>query len=276
MSNDTQASHLEELQQTAGVLEQILEVMPDDLFTLRALFGVTLDLGPSEKVFEYLTRLDDLARSMQDIETIHFVLEQYKALDDGSPDIQPRIGRLGTLLESLGAAPEPAVKVKPGRALSGTEAIEPEMALAWELLQDGQLSQEEYSGVVHDLTEMSSRQMGVPVTVLHILTDRQFSRFEKLMTHLCLKNNMPIIDLRQFEEAGDCSGLLSLEFMSRCAALPFATVGNDVLIGVLNPHDRSLVRRVEQMTGRRCHPYLVKPEEYDERLGLMKKAAEEK
>jgi len=273
MAEVMEKNGIEELKQTAEMLEQILEVMPDDLFTLRALYDTTLHLEQPEKAFDYLTRLDDLARSTQNLENVHFVLNQYKALEDASPEVQARIGRLSELLESLGEeAPDIAPDVKTGAVLSGTEVIESEMKMAWELLQDEQLSQEEYSGVLHDLTEMASRQLGVPVTVLHVLHDRQFSRFEKLLTHLCQKKNIPIINLSQFEEQEDLYQLVSLEFMGRCAVMPFAAVGEDLLVGVLNPYDRTLVNRVEKMTGRRCHPYLVMPQEYDERLGLMKKA----
>lgn len=266
---------MEELQRTAEMLEQILEVMPDDLLTLRALYDIALQLERVEKALDYLARLDDLARSTQNLETIHFVLDQYKALETDAPEVLARIGRLSVLLENLGEAPETGTEVKAGAVLSGTEAIEPEMALAWELLQDEQLSQEEYSEVLHDLTEMSARQVGVPVTVLHVLHDRQFSRFEKLMSHLCQKKNIPIISLSQFDEQEELYHLLSVEFMSRCAIIPFATIGDDLLVGVLNPYEHTLMRRVEQMTGKRCHPYLVTPEEYDERLGVIKKAAQE-
>jgi len=275
MAKVTEKNGIEELQQTAEMLEQILEVMPDDLLTLRALYDTALQLDQPEKVFDYLSRLDDLARSSQNLENIHFVLNQYKALEVSSPEVQARIGRLGALLESLGEAPEAAPDVRPGTVLSGTEAIESEMALAWELLQDEQLSQEEYSGVVHDLTEMSSRQLGVPVTVLHVLHDRQFSRFEKLMTHLCQKKHIPIISLGQFEEQEHLYQLVSIEFMSRFAVMPFSAVGNDLMVGVLNPYDSMLLGRVAEMTGKRCHPYMVTPQEYDERLSLMKKALED-
>lgn len=272
MAGNPEKNGLEELRQTAEVLEQILEVMPDDLLTLRALYYTTLQLEQPEKAFDYLIRLDDLARATQSIETVHFVLDQYRGLDAISPAVQSRIGRLAVLLEGLGEKPAVEAAPAPRKIISGTEAIEPEMALAWDLLQDGQLSQEEYSNVLHDLAEMSSRQMSVPVTVLHVLVDRQFSRFEKLLTHLSHKNNIPLIRLGLFDEQEHLNRLASVEFMSRCAAMPFAEVGQDLLVGVLNPCNTDPVRRLEQMTGRRCRPYLVTPEDYDERLGLIRKA----
>lgn len=269
MSEPTDAR--EELQQTAAMLEQILEVMPDDLFTLRALYETSLKMELPEKAFECLKRLDDAARAAQNPEIIAFVLNQYASIVDAMPEVQKRIDRLqelqmvADLMSSSAPAKPPSVR---------TGGIESEMALAWELFQDEQLTQEEYSNVLHDLTEMSARKVSVPVTVLHILHDRNFSRFDRLMTHLCQKSGVPIIALSQFDEREDLREVLPLTFISRHGALPFAQVGGDLLLAVLNPLDKGLTDLASQTAGRRCHAYLVSPQEYDQRLAQIKKALE--
>ncbi|MBI9021315.1 MAG: hypothetical protein JEZ10_08700 [Verrucomicrobia bacterium] len=258
----------EELEQTAAMLEQILEVMPEDLTTLRALYETSLKLELPERALESLTRLDDLARSTQNSEMIDFVLNQYAAIAEDSAEIQGRINRLHEVQNMI----SPVADTRAAAPGAGGD-LEAEMALAWDLFQDDQLVQEEYSTVLHDLTEMSSNKMGVPVTVLHILHDRQFSRFERLMTHLCQKSNVPIIDLSRFEEDEELSRLLPLDFISRHGALPFSEVGGDLLLAVLNPFDLGVIQRAEGLSGRRCHPYLVTPSDYDQRLGKIKAAA---
>ncbi len=259
----------EELEQTAAMLEQILEVMPEDLTTLRALYEMSLKLERSEKAFETLTRLDDLARSSQDGETIAFVLNQYASIAEDSPEMKGRMDRLTELQSVLAPAADDS-SAATSSGMGGT--LESEMALAWDLFQDEQLVQEEYSSVLHDLTEMSSKDMGVPVTVLHILHDRQFSRFERLMSHLCQKSEVPIMALSRFEENEDIHQALPIDFMSRNGAMPFAEVGDELLLAVLNPFDRGVVTRAEELSGKRCHPYLVTPGEYDQRLGKIKQA----
>ena len=259
----------EELMQTAEMLEQILEVMPEDLFTLHALYGTYLKLEMPEKAFDCLKRLDDGARTLQNNEMIRFVLNQYEPLADDMPDIALRMERLRALLsgaDSPDSIPEEDTPVERG---SGIEA---EMAMAWDLLQDEQLTHEEYSNVLHDLSEMSSRQVGVPITVLHILQDRNFSRFERLMTHLCQKGGVPIVPLSQFDEREELRTALPLDFISRNGALPFSEVGDDLLLAVLNPFDKELLAQASEMSGRRCHAYLVSPQEYDLRLEEIKKA----
>jgi hypothetical protein len=261
----------EELQKTVEALEQILEVMPDDLFTLRALYETCLKLQLPEKAVDSLHRLDDAARAAQDAGTIAFVIEQYQSIEDEVPEVRRRIDRLRELQmvsdligENVSVRETPAMPVKKG--------LEAEMALAWDLFQDEQLSQEEYSSVLHDLTEMSSGEMTVPVTVLHILHDRNFSRFERLMTYLCRKSDVPVMSLGQYDENEELCRLLPLDFMTHHGALPFARVGTDLQLAVLNPFDRELVDEVSRLVGCRCHPFLVTPQEYDQRLAAIRKA----
>jgi len=267
----------ENLEQTAIMLEQILEVMPEDLFTLRALYETSLKLEQPEKAFDTLTKLDDFSRSTQNAEMIDFVLNQYASIAGDSSDVQGRISRLEEMKDVVGllnAEKVPVARPKSeGTAVAGEGGrLDAEMALAWDLFQDEQLTQEEYSNILHDLTEMSSRQMGVPVTVLHILHDRQFSRFERLMTHLCQKYEVPIMALSQFEDNEEISQQLPFDFTSRNGVIPFAKVGSDLLVGILNPLDKELLQEAEALSGLRCHPYLVAPEEYDRQLGKVKLA----
>ena len=259
----------EELEQSVIMLEQILEVMPEGLTTLRALYEMSLELEQPEKALETLTRLDELARSTQDGETISFVISQYVSIAEDSPEMKGRMDRLIELQKVIDPAVTDTGSATPDGA-GGT--LEAEMALAWDLFQDKQLTQEEYSSVLHDLTEMSSQDMGVPVTVLHILHDRQFSRFERLLSHLSQKGNVPIMALSRFEENEKVERVLSVDFMATNGALPFAEVGEELLLAVLNPFDKGVLAQAESLSGRTCHPYLVAPDEYDLRLAAIKKS----
>ncbi len=255
----------EGLEQNIEMLEQILEVMPDDLFTMRALFEASLKLQQPEKAFATLQRLDDLSRSAGNLEMIDYVLVQYASIAEGDGEIQLRVERLSAVKHALAPEPDEAAGESVAAAAGGGR-VEAEMALAWELYQDGILTQEEYSYILHDLTELSGNKMDVPVTVLHILHDRQFSRFDRLMTHLCQRYSMPVMALSQFEDNEEISRQLPVDFMSANGAIPFARVGRDLLVGVLNPMDRDLLRDAERLAGCTCHRYLVHPEEYDRQL----------
>lgn len=274
MADETKTEEIKQLEQVVETLEQILEVMPEDYSTLHTLYETFIKLQQPEKAFEYLDRLADFSTRTQNQEGVVFVLQQYDALEDPGSEVEGRKAQLRALL-TVTPDGEPAAeesKVEGGAEAPATPDIDAEMALAWDLYQDEQLTQEEYSNVLHDLTEMSSRSVGVPLTVLHVLHDRQFSRFERLMTYLCEKTEIPIISLASYEENEDLNGVLPLKFLTQRGVLPFAAIGEDLLVAVLNPFDKARLGDAEKAAGRHCHPYLVPPNEYDERLALVKKA----
>lgn len=78
--------------------------------------------------------------------------------------------------------------------------------------------------------------------------------------------------LSQFDEREELREVFPLEFISHHGALPFAQIGSDLLLAVLNPLDKDLLRRAGELAGRRCHAYLVTPQEYDQRLAQIKQA----
>jgi len=270
--NEQDSSSQGALGQNIEMLEQILEVMPDDLVTLRALYETSVKLGDSEKAFKTLTRLDDQARAAQNADMIDFVLQQYEQIGDDSSEIQGRMARLREIKTASGLLQDEAESAAPAaeRRQDGDSRLDAEMALAWDLFQDDQLSQDEYSNVLHDLTELSSQHMGVPVTVLHILRDRQFGRMERMITHLSQKHEIPVMMLSFFEGNEDACRQMPLEFVSGNAILPFEKVGGELLVAVLNPLDHDLVEEAQALCGTRCHRYLVSPDEYDQQIARLK------
>ncbi len=276
MADKIKTEEIKQLEQMVETLEQILEVMPEDYFTLHTLYETFIKLEQPEKAFEYLARLADFATRSQNEESVVFVLQQYDALEDPGSEVEGRKAQLRALLTTLVGEPtDKELKIEGEVEAPVTQDIDAEMALAWDLYQEEQLTQEEYSNVLHDLTEMSSHAVGVPVTVLHILHDRQFSRFERLMTYLCEKSGIPIISLSSYEENEDLNDVLPPDFLTRRGVLPFAAIGNDLLVAVLNPFDKIRMRDAEKAAGQRCHSYLVPPNEYDLRLAQIKKSLEQ-
>lgn len=271
MVDETKRDESEHLEQVVETLEQILEVMPEDYVTLHTLYETFVKLQQPEKAFEYLARLADFVTHSQSEEGVRFVLQQYEAIGDLGPEIGARKAQLRVLQAEL--AGETVDRIPQDTAeIPAAQSMEAEMTLAWDLFQEEQLTQEEYSNVLHDLTEMSSRSVALPITVLHVLHDRQFSRFARLMTYLCKKSGVPIILLSSYEENEELNDALPLDFLTQRGVLPFASIGDDLLVAVLNPCDKTLVREAEQAVKKRCHPYLVSPEEYDRRLASIKKA----
>lgn len=276
MAEERKSEEIGQLEQMVETLEQILEVMPEDYDTLHTLYETFIKLEQPQEAMDYLARIADFSLRSENKEQALFALRQYEAIGEMGPEEEERKVQLRAMLSDQPGevAAESSDVQGEVPAEAAAQDLDAEMALAWDLYQDEQLTQEEYSNVLHDLTEMSSRSVGVPVTVLHVLHDRQFSRFERLMTHLCNKSGVPIINLSNFEENEECSNALPIEFLTSRGLMPFAKIGDELLVAVLNPLDKDLIRLAEQAVGAGCHPYLVSPNEYDRRLAEIKKALE--
>ncbi len=278
MENDMANTNIDlNLADSIAMLEQILEVMPQDTEALKAVYGAYAKSGESERAFDYLKRLAEVASSLGDGVTLAFVRQEFPKFETTYPsEVAARLARLRAL-EVEAPAPRAADASDCEPTPKTTERdISEELALAWRLYEDNQLTQEEYSSVLHDLTEVSTNEVDVPVTVLHVLNDRGFTQMNRIMTYLSTRAGVPYLTLSNFELEERMAEALPMEFAGRDGALPFAFLGTDLLVGVLNPFNHDLVEMVESETGHRCHTYLIGPEDYDaalERLRNLNRAA---
>lgn len=249
----------DELLNTVSMFEQILQVMPTDPIALRALYKAHRQLDHTEKAFEYLMRWVEEAIEGQDAENAGFLLEQLK---EGFPDriteeLQPRLEELQRLAGLVGG--DEASETE----RSGSSDLDHELALAWRLYQDGKLTQEDYSNVLHDLTEMSSREVDTPVTVLYVLHDRTHKQLTRIVNYLCETSGKACIALANFVMDDELSGALPREFLLHRGAVPFARLEETWLLGVLNPFNEDLVADAERLLKAPCRTYVVAPQDYD-------------
>ena len=268
------------LADSIAMLEQILEVMPQDGVALKAVYSAYLKNGNTDRAFDYLSRLVDVAIGGE-TELMGYVQDELQHFQESHPaEVAAHNARLRTLASDEQQADPPPFKSEEQEERTAKKYevdISEELALAWKLYEESQLSQEEYSSVLHDLTEVSSKELDVPASVLHVLHDRGFSQMSRIMNYMSNRSGVPFIVLSFFELGEGVASALPESFPIHEGALPFAFLGNDLLVGVLNPFNHTLVERVETESGHRCHTYLVDPEDYDIALGklrgLMAKAA---
>jgi len=96
-------------------------------------------------------------------------------------------------------------------------SIANEMAFAWNLLQAKKLTQDEYSKVVHDLSENTAKAktMTVPISTLHVLHDMNFPNINTLIAFIAVNSKIPIISLSNFEFQPEVAKLLPMDFIIR-------------------------------------------------------------
>lgn len=268
------------LADSIAMLEQILEVMPEDMDSLRALYAAHQQGGQAGKAFEYLNRMIDVVAQSGDVADTTFVVQELERFEATHPS---EIAAQRARLRTLSASAEEASNTRSGKgseasaqSIKAAEAdISEELALAWRLYEEGQLSQEEYSSVLHDLTEVSSKELDVPASVLHVLNDRGFTQMNRIMNYMSSRSGVPCLSLASYELVEQVAGVLPLELSAHEGALPFAFFGNDLLVAVLNPFNNMLVDKVERVGGHRCHTFLVAPEDYDLALGRLRELAKQ-
>ena len=261
-----------EFRDAIGAFDQILEAIPNDRMALETLIDSYEQINDIKKALGYVIRLAKVIEEDRDTEAAPRLIEKLRALGANDPSAKHILENLQKLIAPTQKAPEPTAPRSTPLSKRKVINITAELALAWNLVQAGELTQEDYSNVVHDLTESSSKNVEVPVTVLHVLHDRTFKNLDKVLTFLSSQSGLPIVSLSNFEVQKDTFKLLSEDFMMHRGAIVFELMGRDALVAILNPYDAELRKEVESITGKECHFYMVAAESYDHCLDTIRTA----
>lgn len=261
-----------EVRDAIDAFEQILEAIPNDRMALETLIDAYEQINDRKKALEYVIRLSEVIEEDRDTETAPRLIAKLRALGADDPSAKQILESLQKLVAPTQKAAVPTTPRSTPVSKRKVIDVTAELALAWNLVQAGELTQEDYSNVVHDLTESSSKNVEVPVTVLHVLHDRTFKNLDKVLTFLSSQSGLPIISLSNFEVQKDTFKLLPEAFMMHRGAIVFELMGRDALAAILNPYDTELRKDVESTTGKKCHFYMVSAESYDNCLGTIRAA----
>ena len=275
MAEDTKSDKNSDanLRDAIVAFEQILEAIPDDRVALEMLAEAHEQAGNKDKAVEYLARLGHAVVGEGDVDAAVALVRKLKELGSGQPVADRAIAQLEKLLSFQKTASTSDRKTVDGGRRKNVD-ISNELDMAWNILQAGEITQEEYSAIVHDLSENSSKNVAVPVSVLHVLHDRNFKTIEKIIGFLVKDKNagLPLITLTGFDIQSSSYSLLPIEFMRHRGAIVFEQMGRDPLVAVLNPYDIDLQEEVKKTTARHCHFYLVTASDYDAALENISKA----
>lgn len=262
------------LADSIAMLEQILEVMPQDVDALKALYNANLQSGNPMRSFEYLSRIIDVAVDLGDVELFAYLQHELPRFEEThSAEVAAHLARIRTLFsvhKTDQGGVEPAVEAPKEFDPTADADISEELALAWRLYEENQLSQDEYSSVLHDLTEVSSKELDVPISVLHVLNDRGFPNMTRVMSFAVNRSGLPFISLANFELDERAAGALPLSYSVHEGLLPFGYLDNDLMVAVLNPFNATLIEKADQESGHRCHVFLVEPDDYDAALTKLR------
>ncbi len=275
--------------------EQILEAMPNDRASLEALSHAYEQIGDLTKAKEYFVRLGNVLLEEGDAAAGGELLEKLRSYAQDDEEVAQLVGKIEAegggaaapqlstqAVESLGTGfednAEPSSETplpKKTPQVSTAFNMAEELAMAWNLMEANELTQEEYASVVQDLTEMSAGDSVATISVLHVLEARGFKYLEKLIASLVQSCSTPFISLENFELTWAATSIVPREFMLKRGGMVFELLGNNALAVVMNPYDKQLRKDVETLAGRKCHFYITLPSDFDKACETAVELAEE-
>jgi tetratricopeptide (TPR) repeat protein len=292
--NNTEKMNEDELWAAISSLELILDVMPEDKTSLQALAGAYVDIGDISKAVKLKVRLGQLclnSKSMVEAAEIFEELVDFRENDDDVKEFLERYESMKDVVQDEGAGGEAVEAVASVidsdnydfRDLEKPFDISKEISLAWEIFQEKLMTEQEYSAIVRDLTEMTVSQSVITVSTLHAIQSREYTTIENIIAYLGVTYNAPFVNISSFNLQEDVLKLLPVRMMIKYGILPFDVVGeNSLLLVVMNPADKKLLGKIEKILNKKCFIYTTYPHEFDQILmqlhnaDLKKKATADK
>ncbi|MBT3296957.1 MAG: hypothetical protein HN919_01615 [Verrucomicrobia bacterium] len=255
----------EEVWSAIAAFEQILEAMPEDRASLETLSHAYGQIGDHAKAYEYVLRLGRVLVADGDQQSALDLLDRLRELSGDDAAGMALVAVIEEMKPASEALPERGgPQVEPtDAAVSMTPNMSEELAFTWNLLQAGEMTQEEYASVVQDLTEMSAADATATVSVLHALEARGFKGVDRIVAYVSQDRGVPYIALDSFDIPREAGSLLPLDFVVRRGALVFDFLGPHALAVLMNPYDSGLRKDIEMLAQRPCHFYITHAAEFD-------------
>ena len=262
-----------------GFFEQMLQTMPGDRTSLEFLTVAYEQTGQGEKRRECLVRLADCLLQEQDYDSAKSIAGYLKAYTE-DPLARAAVERVaeqlrGQALQSAGRrdAKGGGGATKPGGVPAGAgvqdlavevhvlshSAAAAEMDLVWLWKEREFLPKEVCMDILHILMERPATDIPTLVSALALLDEQHAELTERLMEAMQRASELPVIPIELFEVPPAAARLLTPAFIHVKGVLPFAMLGDEVLVALLNPLNKGLRDEVATRIGKPCHFFFAHP-----------------
>ncbi len=262
--------------------EKMLQTMPGDRTSLEFLSVAYEQTGQLEKRRDCLVRLADTLLHEKDYDNAQVIAGYLSAFTDYPPAraavervadvIQGQIleGQFRHDVQGIGAgtgttevAGQPSARDFQDLGLEinalSRAASTAEMDLVWLWKEREFLSKELCMDVLHILTERPVTDTPMLISALALLDEQHPELTEKVMEAMQRASEMPPIPLELFEVTPAAAALLASVFVHVRGVLPFALLGNEALVAVLNPLNPALQEETVARIGKPCHFFFAHP-----------------
>lgn len=272
----------EKMLEAIAFFEQMLQTMPEDRTSLEFLSVAYEQTGQIEKQRDCLVRLADCLLHEKDFDKAQSIALHLSQFSDYAP-ARAAIARVTECVqneivsEAVKASPKKgAATVLPAsdkgafqdvglevHALSRA-ASAAEMELVWHLKEHELVPKEICMDLLHILTENQVTDQPILISALALLNEQHPELTDRVIESLSRSSGVPPIPLELFEIPSAATGAISPVFVHVRGVLPFARLGDELMVAVLNPLSQSLQVEVSARTGKVCHFFLAHPNVWGE------------
>ncbi len=234
------------LKEGIAYFEEMLKVMPDDRTTLEFLAVVYPQLGEKEKAEKAIASLARVLLKEGDTAAAEALLPQLEACEGAE-------AKAMALKVHAAAAPRPDLSPEAPKAdARGTfsAACTSEAALAEELGEPA---------VAEHIRALPESENPYLVSALATIEKEHPEILEKMIARVADKYGFVPIPLDVFEVDKDLAKRVPEVLMKVRGVMPFAKLGELVLVVILSPHDAELRRAVSDAIGAPVRFYLAEP-----------------
>jgi len=259
--------------------EDMLQTMPKDRTALEFLAVAYEQTKQNDKHRDVLVRLVDVLLMENDYKNAKAIAGRLKKFADHMPAMLA-VERVAAMTEldddnespsqaetssSQGAVFTPKKPTKEWpidvHSISHT-AASAEMDLVWYWHDQEVLPKELCMDIMNAITERPVTDTPLLISALAILDEQHPEYTDPTMEKMQVISNMPPIPMELFDPTQTSFQTLPRVFCHIKGALPFALMGNELLVALLNPLNEELKLEIQDRSGRVCHFFLAHPKSW--------------
>ena len=256
------------LAEGVAYFEQMLQLMPEDRVTLEFLVVA----------YEQLDRHEDAQKALVSLTKILIKERDNAALEGLLPRLEesdyPEAKALSLKVKTL-IAPAPDLTPEVPKEMTeeemvesvSTMAVKSEFALVDELVDGKIVSEEDAKHLKAQIEATPTVGQVFLVSALQILEKENPTASERCIAYLADRHGAPPIPLASFEPTKGLASSFPAHVLRIRGAVPFAVIGKEALVAVLNPADDSL--RAQLSAVMPCRFYLAMPSAVEAALGKL-------
>lgn len=269
--------------------EDMLQTMPKDRTALEFLAVAYEQTNQNDKRRDVLIQLVDVLLMENEYKNAKAISEHLRVFPDYMPAMLAieRVAALTELDTDHDAPSQAGANLSPGsvflpakskkewptdvHSISHTTASA-EMDLVWLWHDQEYIPKEMCMDIMNALTERPVTDTPLLISALAILDEHHPEYTDSIMEKMQRTNNIPVIPMELFEPTPAALQTLPLVFCHVKGVMPFALMGNELLVALLNPINEDLKLEVQDRSGRVCHFFLVHPRSWQPVFSKIKSA----